>query len=81
MFCPQCRGEYRPGFSACADCEVPLVQRLEEEPHGGDTLLRLVTVLEEGDSGVLAMAKSLLTAEKIPYIAQGEHLQDRATMP
>ena len=25
MFCPQCRAEYRPGFTQCTDCEVALV--------------------------------------------------------
>lgn len=24
-WCPKCGAEYRPGFSACADCRVPLV--------------------------------------------------------
>jgi hypothetical protein len=26
MICPQCRAEYRPGFTECADCGVPLVE-------------------------------------------------------
>ena len=25
MICPQCKVEYRPGFTRCADCDVPLV--------------------------------------------------------
>ena len=33
MFCPQCKAEYRPGFSRCSDCEVDLVERaLESYP-------------------------------------------------
>jgi hypothetical protein len=28
MFCPSCGGEYREGFTTCADCEVPLVESL-----------------------------------------------------
>lgn len=28
MFCPQCRVEYRPGFTSCTDCDVDLVQEL-----------------------------------------------------
>jgi hypothetical protein len=27
-FCPNCRVEYRPGFSRCTDCEVDLVDGL-----------------------------------------------------
>ena len=30
MFCPNCEAEYRPGFSRCSDCDVALVDRLEE---------------------------------------------------
>ncbi len=29
MICPQCKAEYRPGFTRCADCDVDLVW----EPH------------------------------------------------
>lgn len=25
MYCPQCKAEYRPGFTRCADCDVELV--------------------------------------------------------
>ena len=28
MFCPQCRIEYRPGFTHCTDCDVDLVHEL-----------------------------------------------------
>jgi len=29
MICPQCRAEYRLGFTVCADCDVPLVPQYE----------------------------------------------------
>lgn len=28
MYCPNCRAEYRAGFSRCAGCEVELVEEL-----------------------------------------------------
>ena len=31
MFCPQCKAEYRPGFTRCADCDVDLVVELPKE--------------------------------------------------
>ena len=30
MFCPKCEAEYRPGFTECAHCNVPLVEALEQ---------------------------------------------------
>lgn len=30
MFCPKCRCEYREGYYECADCNVRLVEKLEE---------------------------------------------------
>ena len=31
MFCPQCKAEYRQGFTRCADCDVDLVWELPPE--------------------------------------------------
>jgi hypothetical protein len=30
MFCPLCRAEFRPGFTECSDCYVPLMPTLAE---------------------------------------------------
>jgi len=30
MFCPECRAEYRPGFTRCSDCDVDLVYEIPE---------------------------------------------------
>jgi len=30
MFCPECKAEYRQGFTRCADCEVELVAELPQ---------------------------------------------------
>jgi len=35
MFCPRCGAEYRPGFTECADCLVPLVDRLPGDGEPG----------------------------------------------
>ena len=40
MFCPQCRLEYRPGFTSCSDCEVELVEGLSP-PNAQDPDLDL----------------------------------------
>ncbi len=33
-FCPECRYEYRPGFSTCSDCGATLVAALPAHPQG-----------------------------------------------
>jgi hypothetical protein len=73
MYCPECRSEYREGFTTCVDCEVALVSELPPEDHAGESL---VTVFEESDPGSLALAHSLLDDAGIPHIGAGEGLQD-----
>ncbi|HEY3570522.1 MAG TPA: DUF2007 domain-containing protein [Thermoanaerobaculia bacterium] len=77
MFCPECGGEYREGFTHCADCDVDLVESLPPEPpleEMPDTAL--VTVLETGDPSELMFAESVLQGAGIPYVKQGESLQE-----
>ena len=31
MFCPECRAEYRPGFTRCSDCDADLVHEIPEQ--------------------------------------------------
>jgi hypothetical protein len=71
MFCPNCRSEYRAGFTWCKDCDVVLVAELkpEEEPEFVD----LVEVLSTADPGQIALIKSILESEEIPYLPQGEN--------
>jgi hypothetical protein len=33
MICPECKAEYRQGFTVCADCDVALVSRLPNPPR------------------------------------------------
>jgi hypothetical protein len=37
MFCPNCKSEYRPGFTHCVDCDVDLVDSLEGASGSGST--------------------------------------------
>ena len=80
MFCPQCRVEYRPGFTRCSDCDVDLVYELpkqesadaeleEEAPPryefaNGEEYRPLVDYL---DSTFCADACLALKGEGIPY--------------
>lgn len=68
MYCPECGGEYREGFTECADCGVPLVESLPAEaPHPE---MNMVTILEASDPTEITLAESLLLEEKIPYVKE-----------
>ena len=41
-----------------------------------DPDIQLVPVLQTGDAALIAIAKSLLDAEDIPYLVRGEGVQD-----
>jgi len=83
MFCPQCKGEYQEGFTECADCKIPLVDDLlPSESDDEQKAVDLVEVLSTADPGLIALVKSVLEAEKIPYLAHGEHFSRmHATIP
>ena len=76
MYCPECGGEYRDGFTQCVDCDVPLVATppaaAEESPPDEG----LVSVLETGDPAEMAFVESLLLEAGIPYTKQGDRVQD-----
>lgn len=47
MICPNCKSEYRPGFTSCSDCHVDLV----EEPPAGNSPASFA-VLWRGDNPI-----------------------------
>lgn len=74
MYCPQCRVEYRDGFTDCSDCQVPLLAGTPppEPPDGFDPSLDLVVVLQTNDIIQLAMTKGLLEDAGIPFFVLGQ---------
>lgn len=60
MFCPQCKAEYRRGFTRCADCDAELVESLAgaEEAASIDMRGGSLVPLWEGDD--LALHTTLL---------------------
>jgi hypothetical protein len=75
MFCPECGGEYREGFTHCADCDVDLVESLPLPEEVSDT--GLVTVLETDDPAELLLAESLLREAGIPFVKRGDYLHNQ----
>ncbi len=74
MFCPKCKAEYRSGFTVCADCDVPLVDKLPEEkelpPKPPYKQLKALFNTAE-----IAVIKSILDDAKIDYYFRGERFQ------
>jgi hypothetical protein len=72
MFCPVCGGEYREGFTTCADCEVLLVEgtlppRVRREGEDDDDPHRLVPVFASADPEVVYAALGRLDAMRLPH--------------
>ena len=71
MYCPECRTEYREGFTECSDCRVPLLpgsapaEADVEAPFNPD--MDLVVVLETNEPFEVALAKGMLEEAGIPY--------------
>ena len=59
MFCPQCRVEYREGFTECSDCRAPLVEELPAD-GGSPAAAERVDVLVTEDAGFLDQAMNHL---------------------
>ena len=70
MFCPQCRSEYREGFTTCSDCNVPLVSELP--PQSEADFVEYKEVLSTNSPSNRALISSILDAEGITYFFQGE---------
>ena len=76
MFCPECKSEYREGFSHCNDCDVDLVAQLpmqsETNDDAGDAGPAVVFV--SADANEAALVQSLLEASGIEVTAFDRNL-------
>jgi len=73
MFCPQCHAEYRPGFTHCADCDVPLVPSLpksEEMTTDGSRGGSIRTIWEGEDLALHTTLLEQLEEAGIPFFDQ-----------
>ncbi len=73
MFCPDCRGEYREGFTRCELCGVDLVKALP--PVDEASKEDLVPVFQSTDGLLVAATRSALESQEIPVVVQGEEAQ------
>ena len=68
MFCPECRAEYRPGFTRCSDCDVPLVERLPVT-HGDSERTRVSGFVLFKELGVFIVIPVMFLATMLVVIA------------
>jgi hypothetical protein len=66
MYCPECRAEYRLGFTHCSDCDVAL-EELPEEESSSDGVLTLTLLWECADQCECVGVCRDLTNADIPY--------------
>src|SRR5436309_13550020 len=75
MFCPECRSEYRPGFTRCSDCDVDLVWELPRDTRED---INLVNVFETGNPALAPIVESLLQNANIECVVRNRHAFDRS---
>ena len=93
MFCPQCRVEYRAGFTRCTDCEVALVDELplartdssEGNPGGspGDEEDPFCAFWQGDDARLHAELGTVLDEAGIPHktVRREDHLFNLKNFP
>lgn len=78
MWCPNCKSEFREGFTECPECRVPLVETLEEAEKPVETV-EPVLLMSFQDRNELELAAGVLDRAGIPYLLKepgsGEYLR------
>ncbi len=69
MFCPECKSEYRQGFTSCKDCNVDLVPELPSEKI---EFVDYKQVLATHNAADISFIKSILDGEEVDYFFKGE---------
>jgi hypothetical protein len=74
MFCPQCEQKFPWHVMVCPTCDVDTVDRLPGPEPLPD--VELVCAYTSRDTGLIALARSVLDDEEIDYFVKGEGHQD-----
>ncbi len=77
MFCPQCKCEYREGFTQCSDCKVLLVDTLpteitDRQSSRSQQYIEYQLIRTTFGTTELSQIKAIFDSEGIIYFIQGE---------
>ena len=72
MYCPQCKTEYRNGFSKCADCDVDLIPELSPEPEPSEEYVVLIDIKTFSSRQDAELAKGFLASNGIDAVVSGD---------
>jgi hypothetical protein len=83
MYCPQCKAEYRQGFTRCADCDVQLVQDLASSSDAAADKDPFCQFWKGEDPRVFAELCAVLEESGIPYrkVEWQDHLFNTMRFP
>lgn len=74
MICPNCKAEYREGFTICSDCQVALVDEINiEDDKPQYEYRKLVEVYSTWRLGEASFLQSLLESNNIECFIHNKH--------
>ncbi|NLD94516.1 MAG: DUF2007 domain-containing protein [Fibrobacter sp.] len=83
MFCPNCKSEFRDGFTHCKKCNTDLVDKLESLPEETPEkkpveyeYAEMITIAETWDLYNIALARGVLECANIRFTITNEFTQN-----
>ena len=70
-FCPKCKDEFQGWVKICPDCKIPLVEKLAEDKLPPE--YKFIKVFSTAKQVEIALIKSILDSNSIPYYIKGEN--------
>lgn len=79
MFCPNCRSEFRAGFTHCKKCDKELIDKLDPLPEDKPIeyeYAEMVTIAETSELFEVALARGALESAHIRFNITNEFTQN-----